>query len=260
MSVWYLSRMCSVSLACLRVDVVDAEQHQRARPVDGLATRTAPSSGRAGGCERTMRAIWSARLSVTPGTLVEHDLLLALQCRGSRRGGTGSAASAPRTSSRVLFDVRNTSGICLAVMVPSSGIDTWYSDRISSSSASVSTSTRSTSSISSTTGSSARDRLEQRAGEQELVGEDVVVDLAPRVAVAVGLDAQQLLLVVPLVERLATRRAPRSTAGGSAAHRSSRRRVLASCVLPVPAGPSTSTGLPSRSARNTTPAMPSSAR
>ena len=47
------------------------------------------------------------------------------------------------------------------------------------------------------------DRLEQRTGEQELVAEDVVVDVAPRVAVLVGLDAQQLLLVVPLVERLA---------------------------------------------------------
>ena len=35
---------------------------------------------------------------------------------------------------------------------------------------------------------------------------------------------------------------------------------LASWVLPVPAGPSTSTGLPRRSARYTTPAMPSSAR
>src|SRR4051812_30680646 len=35
---------------------------------------------------------------------------------------------------------------------------------------------------------------------------------------------------------------------------------LASCVFPVPAGPSMSTGLPRRSARYTTPAMPSSAR
>jgi hypothetical protein len=47
-----------------------------------------------------------------------------------------------------------------------------------------------------------RDRLEQRAGEEELVGEDVVVDLAPGVGRLVGLDAQELLLVVPLVERL----------------------------------------------------------
>ena len=47
------------------------------------------------------------------------------------------------------------------------------------------------------------DRLEQRPGEQELVGEDVGLDVVPaRVGVALGLDAQQLLLVVPLVERL----------------------------------------------------------
>ena len=36
--------------------------------------------------------------------------------------------------------------------------------------------------------------------------------------------------------------------------------LFASCVLPVPAGPSIKTGLPNRSAKYTTPAMPSSAR
>jgi hypothetical protein len=51
------------------------------------------------------------------------------------------------------------------------------------------------------------DRLEQRTGEQELVREDVLLDLLPlaRAALlhdALGLDAQELLLVVPLVERL----------------------------------------------------------
>ena len=45
------------------------------------------------------------------------------------------------------------------------------------------------------------DGLEQRPGEQELLGEDVVLELLPRLA-GVGLDAQQLLLVVPLVEGL----------------------------------------------------------
>jgi hypothetical protein len=45
------------------------------------------------------------------------------------------------------------------------------------------------------------DRAEQRTGEQELLGEDVVVGLAPRVPAATGLDPEQLLLVVPLVER-----------------------------------------------------------
>ena len=53
----------------------------------------------------------------------------------------------------------------------------------------------------------APDRGEQRPGQQELVGEDVVVGLRPAVVTLPvgtgggGLDAQQLLLVVPLVER-----------------------------------------------------------
>ena len=46
----------------------------------------------------------------------------------------------------------------------------------------------------------APDRGQQRPGEQELVGEDVVVGLVPRLVTS-GLDPQQLLLVVPLVER-----------------------------------------------------------
>ena len=49
------------------------------------------------------------------------------------------------------------------------------------------------------------DRVHERAREQELLAEDVVVDLVPRDAGRVGLpglDAQQLLAVVPLVQRL----------------------------------------------------------
>ena len=47
------------------------------------------------------------------------------------------------------------------------------------------------------------DRLHQRAGEQELRAEDVVLDGVPAgVVAALGLDPQQLLAVVPLVERL----------------------------------------------------------
>ena len=45
------------------------------------------------------------------------------------------------------------------------------------------------------------DGLEQRPGQQELLGEDVLLELLPRLA-GVGLDAQELLLVVPLVEGL----------------------------------------------------------
>ena len=51
------------------------------------------------------------------------------------------------------------------------------------------------------------DGLEQRPGEQERLGEDVLLDVLPlfaagRLADPLGLDAQQLLLVVPLVEGL----------------------------------------------------------
>ena len=47
----------------------------------------------------------------------------------------------------------------------------------------------------------APDGREQRPGQQELLGEDVVVGLLPGGVTAPGLDPQQLLLVVPLVER-----------------------------------------------------------
>src|SRR5581483_538389 len=49
------------------------------------------------------------------------------------------------------------------------------------------------------------DRLEEWTGEQEVLSEDVLLDVGPRcllVLVALDLDAQELLLVVPLVERL----------------------------------------------------------
>ena len=46
------------------------------------------------------------------------------------------------------------------------------------------------------------DRLQQRAGEQELLAEDVVLDLLPGRLLRLGLDPQQLLAVVPLVEGL----------------------------------------------------------
>ena len=56
-------------------------------------------------------------------------------------------------SSRELFEVSSTIGRVLASTTPSSGIDTWKSDRTSSSIASNSWSVLSISSISSTTGS-----------------------------------------------------------------------------------------------------------
>src|SRR4051795_12671730 len=46
------------------------------------------------------------------------------------------------------------------------------------------------------------DRAQQRPGEQELLAEDVVLDVLPARLAVLGLDAQQLLAVVPLVQRL----------------------------------------------------------
>ena len=46
------------------------------------------------------------------------------------------------------------------------------------------------------------DRAHQRSREQELLAEDVLLHGLPSGAVGLGLDAQQLLAVVPLVQRL----------------------------------------------------------
>src|SRR5204862_406347 len=46
------------------------------------------------------------------------------------------------------------------------------------------------------------DRLQERSREQELLAEDVVVHVLPAGVLTLGLDAQELLAVVPLVEGL----------------------------------------------------------
>ena len=69
------------------------------------------------------------------------------------------------------------------------------------------------------------------------------------------LDPQQLLLVVPLVQRPRLVEALVALQPDQFRARGLRDRALASSVLPTPAGPSTSSGLPSRSARNTVVAV-----
>ena len=86
------------------------------------------------------------------------------------------------------------------MIVPSSGIDTWKSDSSSSRNASNSSSARSISSISSTGGFVAADRRQQRPLQQIFFREDLVLDRVGVLA-AMGLDRQQLALVVPFVER-----------------------------------------------------------
>ena len=98
------------------------------------------------------------------------------------------------------LEVSTTRGMAVALMVPSSGMLTWKSDRSSSRKASNSSSARSTSSISSTGGIDAADGGEQRALEQIALGEDVLLDLVGVLALA-RLDGEQLALIVPFVER-----------------------------------------------------------
>ena len=149
-----------------------------------------------------MRAIWSARLSGDLGDLGEHDLLLPLH----RRVVDVEVEAAPLEGLGQLTGVvrreeheRDLLGLDRAQLGDRHlvvgqdleqqrlGLDLDAVDLVDQQHHGV----------------GGADRLEQRPREQELVGEDVVVDLVPRVGVAVGLDAQQLLLVVPLVERLA---------------------------------------------------------
>ncbi len=75
------------------------------------------------------------------------------------------------------------------------------------------------------------------------------------VPVGLGLDAQQLLAVVPLVQRLGLVEALVALQAHERRGRGSATSALASSVLPTPAGPSTSTGLPSLAARKETSAV-----
>ena len=89
------------------------------------------------------------------------------------------------------------------------------------------------------------DGLEQRAGEQEVLGEDVVLDRLPGAVVVCARPGCAAAASCSSTRRAPwTRRGPRSTAGGSAGRRCISATDLASWVLPVPAGPSTRTGLP----------------
>ena len=97
--------------------------------------------------------------------------------------------------------MRTTIGIVVAATWPSSGIVIWKSESSSSSIASNSWSVLSISSISRTTGSGLAIACISGRVEQELLAEDVVLDVVPA-ALAAGLDPQQLLAVVPLVQRL----------------------------------------------------------
>ena len=205
MSVWYFSRMCRVSSRLVGVDRLDARGPPGSGPSRASRRPTGTSSARGSGATaRSGRPGRPAR-SLIPGTRVTM-MSRSVRARGSRCAGTGSAASSASDSSRVLLEVRKTSGIWVGPhraelgdrhlvlredleeqrlgleLDPVDLVDEQH-DRLGR-----------------------PDRLEQRPGEEELLGEDVLLrrrshDVAPGPVVA-RLDAQQLLLVVPFVEGL----------------------------------------------------------
>ena len=107
-------------------------------------------------------------------------------------------------SSRELLEVRTTIGCVRASITPSSGIEIWKSERTSSSIASNSWSVLSISSISSTTGSveaiaSSSGRVRRKSSEKMSLRAFSQRRSRRR---RLRLDPQQLLAVVPLVQRL----------------------------------------------------------
>src|SRR5262252_7544848 len=137
----------------------------------------------------------SASLSAASGTL---SLMMASSCL--RSGKSMYRCKQRRLSasdiSRALFEVRITRGMCFAVRVPSSGTEIWKSESNSSRNASNSASALSISSTSSTHCFFPRDSI-HRLGETLGAGQNLT-DL-----VLQDLRVQQLLGVLPLVERLA---------------------------------------------------------
>ena len=106
-------------------------------------------------------------------------------------------------------------------------------------------------------GFGAPDRGQQRTGEQKFLGEDVGLGLVP--VIGAGLDTQNLLGMTPLVER--TRLVDALVALQADQFRSGRPAATAraSSVSTDTGRPSTSSGLPSRSARKTAVAVAVSA-
>ena len=152
-------------------------------------------------------------------------------------------------SSRVRFEVRITTGAARRAIVPISGIVTWKSESSSSRNASNSSSARSISSTSSTGGTSRRARSRRaaaaaagtRAPKSSSRASAGVARLSVRMY-------EHLPRVVPLVERvrdvdpLVALQPDQARAEQSAS-------VFATSVLPTPASPSSSSGLPAAAPR-----------
>ena len=220
MSVWYLSRMFSVSFAVFSSIDVDVEDHQRAGPVEGL------------GHARCLLEVHLADRAHDAGDLVgeavgdprhlgEHDLLLALQLRvvdvevqAATLERLGQLTGVVRREEHER-DLRGGDRAELGdrhLVVGEDleqqrlGLDLDAVDLVDQQH----------------DGLRRRDRLEQRAGEQELVGEDVVLDVGPVLALArrhARSGCAGAASCSSTRRGLWTRRGPRSTGGGSAWHR-----------------------------------------
>ena len=165
-------------------------------------------------------------------------------------------------SSRVALEVSTTIGRRVAVIVPSSGMVTWKS-RQHLQQQPLDLDVGLVGLVDEQHGRvGAPDGGQQRPGEQELLAEDVVVDGVPVGAAGAlrRLDPQQLLLVVPLVQRPRLVEPLVALQPDQLGRRSPSPAPWPARSCRRPAGPSTSSGLPSRSARNTVVAICASGR
>ena len=146
----------------------------------------------------TNAAAWRGEPLGDAGHAQAHDLDLALERRVADPVEQAAALERVVQLARAVGGEHDARAPA-RVIVPISGIVIWKSESTSSRNASNSSSARSISSISSTTGSSRLDRLQQRAADQELGPEELL--LVDR-ALLRGADVQELARVVPLVDRV----------------------------------------------------------
>ena len=187
-------------LGLLCVDVLDAEQHKRAGPVDGLRHRRCLLQVDLADGAHDSGDLVGQVLGDT-GNLGEHDLLLAVHLwvvdveeQATTLERLGQLAGVVRRKKHER-DLRGGNGAKLRdghlilgedFEQQCFGLDLDAVNFVDQKHH----------------GLFGRDGFKQGASEQELIGEDVVRDLVPAIRRSVSLDAKELLLIVPLVQRL----------------------------------------------------------